>query len=215
MELFEVMRTSATTRYYRDDDVSEQTLYEVLDAARFAPSGGNRQGWHVVIVRDWQRRRTLRNLYLGPWKEYVAGFRLPGTSSTRSISKAAEDFAENLHEVPVHLIVCVRLDALAITDADLGRPSIVGGASVYPFVQNILLSCRNKGLGAALTTMICRREPEVKELLNIPEGFGIAGLLAVGRPEEKRLSRRLSRLEVSEFATQETFDGDPFDVTTS
>jgi len=70
MELTEVMRGAASVRQFRPDPVPDDVLYRVLDAARFAPSGGNRQGWRVVAVKDPEMRRRLRDLYLRSWVEY-------------------------------------------------------------------------------------------------------------------------------------------------
>ena len=95
----------------------------------------------------------------------------PGRTSTPGVVrrvKQADAFAESLHEIPLHLVVCSNLSDLAIVDAQLDRPSIVGGASIYPFVQNVLLGLRAEGLGAALTTLLAPAEPDVKRLLAIP-----------------------------------------------
>ncbi len=116
----------------------------------------------------------------------------------------ADEFADRIHEVPLHLVVCARLGDLAIVDAALDRPSIVGGASVYPFVQNVLLGLRAEGLGAALTTLLAPAEPEVKQLLEIPDDVVIAAYVVVGRradPWPKRLARR----PVEEFAFSERY----------
>jgi nitroreductase len=109
--------------------------------------------------------------------------------------------------VPLHLIVCVRIADLAITDEGLDRPSIVGGASIYPFVQNILLALRAEGLGASLTTLLIPAEPAVKRLLAIPDELAIAAYIAAGHradPWPKDLRRR----PVSEFAFAERY-GEP------
>ena len=64
----------------------------------------------------------------------------------------AARLAHAMHEVPVHLVILAKMDALAITDSDLGyRTSIVGGASVYPFVLSVLLAARARDLGVATT----------------------------------------------------------------
>ena len=52
MELFDVMRTTFSAREFTADPVPDSVLVTILDHARFAPSGGNRQGWKVVVVRD-------------------------------------------------------------------------------------------------------------------------------------------------------------------
>ena len=71
-ELFEVMRCAPSTRTFTDEPVAREVLERVLDNARFAPSGGNRQGWRVILVHDGPTRRTLRDLYRPAWARYLA-----------------------------------------------------------------------------------------------------------------------------------------------
>ena len=61
------MGGAASTREFRTDPVSDAVIYRVLDTARFAPSGGNRQGWRVIVVRNPDVRKALRDLYLRSW----------------------------------------------------------------------------------------------------------------------------------------------------
>src|SRR2546423_14995051 len=98
--------------------------------------------------------------------------------------RGSDEYAQRLHEVPVHLVAGVRLPDLAVTDAGLPRQSIVGGASVYPFVQNLLLALRGEGLGAALTTLLVPAEAEVRKLLEIPEDVALAAHIGVGYPAD-------------------------------
>ena len=102
-------------------------------------------------------------------------------------------------QVPVHLVICVELETLAVTDAELDRTSIVGGASIYPFVHNILLGLRHEGLGAAFTTLLVPAEPELRTLLSIPDGVAVAGHIALGHRADP-WPRQLSRKPVAEFA---------------
>ena len=110
--------------------------------------------------------------------------------------RAADEYAHTFDRVPVHLVVCVELAALAIVDRGLDRPSIVGGASIYPFVQNILLGLRHEGLGASFTTLLTPAETQVRELLGFPDGIALAGHISVGfraDPWPKRLRRNAVR----------------------
>jgi nitroreductase len=216
--LYEVMRSTPSTRYFTDEPVSREALERVFEHARFAPSGGNRQGWRVIVITERDTRRSLRGLYEAPWDEYMikTGGRAAldageasGLSAGRlRMLRGADEFAHRFDEVPVHLVVCVALDALAITDAELDRPSIVGGASVYPFVHNILLGLRHEGLGAAFTTLLVPAEAEVKQLLAIPDGLAMAGHISVGHRADP-WPRRLSRHPVGDFVSGERF-GQPW-----
>jgi nitroreductase len=207
-ELYEVMRCAPSTRRFTDEPVPRETLERVLDNARFAPSGGNRQGWRVIVVTDGETRRRLRELYAQPWREYTAGARelLERGQAPRQL-QLADEYANTFDRVPVHLVVCVSLDALAIVDRSLERPSIVGGASIYPFVQNILLGLRAEGLGAAFTTLLTPAEQAVRQLLGIPEGFALAGHISTGHRADP-WPKQLRRGPVGDFAFRERY-GNP------
>jgi len=215
MDLYEAMRCAPTTRRFTGEEVPAQTIARALESARFAPSGGNRQGWRVLVVRDPGLRLALRDLYLPGWREYMSstgGAQVladPGAFDAATVRRVARanDYAERLHEVPVHLAVCVQLSDLAVTDAQLPRQSIVGGASIYPFVQNLLLALRAEGLGAAMTTLLVPAEEQVKRLLGIPDGMALAAHVAVGRRADP-WPARLSRRPLSEFAFAERW-GEP------
>ncbi|MDQ6917902.1 MAG: nitroreductase family protein [Candidatus Dormibacteraeota bacterium] len=208
------MRTAGTTRHFRADPVPDAILHRVLDNARFAPNGGNRQGWHVIVVTDAETRRALHDLYQPHWQAYLteryglAPGAPPGPELPAALRHSME-FAERLGDVPVHLLVSVDLAALAVTDKKLPRQSIVGGGSVYPFVHNLLLGFRQEGIGAALTTLLIPAEPAVKEMLGIPSEHALAALIAVGYAVGP-LPTRLRRKAVEEFATRDRFDGEPF-----
>jgi nitroreductase len=215
MELLDAMRCAPTSRVFKPDDVPQEALARALEAARFAPSGGNRQGWRVVVVRDPDTRLALRDLYLPNWNAYLeatGAARLladPEIAPGRArMARRADEYAKRLEQVPVHLVVGVRLDDLAVTDAKLPRRSIVGGASVYPFVQNLLLALRGEGLGAALTTLLIPAEAEVRELLAIPDEIALAAHIGVGYRADP-WPQRLTRRPVEEFAFAERF-GEPF-----
>ena len=215
MELFEAMRCAPTSRRFKPDPVPREALMRALDAARFAPSGGNRQGWRVVVVQGADTRQALRELYLPPWRAYMqqTGGALvlaePERFDSRTVRNVqrADEYASRLDEVPLHLVIGVRLEDLAVTDAQLPRQSIVGGASVYPFVQNLLLGLRAEGLGAALTTLLVPAEADVKRLLEIPEEIALAAHIGVGYRAEE-WPKRLARRPVAEFAFSERY-GDP------
>jgi len=72
MELYDVMRTTFAARDFTDELLPDETLFRILDHARFAPSGGNRQGWRVLVVRDRATREELAALTAPAAKRYAA-----------------------------------------------------------------------------------------------------------------------------------------------
>lgn len=224
MELTEAMRTTPATRDFTDEPVEDSAVERVLESARFAPSGGNRQPWRVIVVKDPGIRRAVRDHYVLGWREYlahVAEGRVPfapdehgrwehpavDLASARETARP-DPFADGLDTVPVMMLLCVDLTALAVLDNGIGRQSIVGGGSIYPFGHNVLLAARDAGLGGVLTTIICREEAPLKSLLGIPENYALAGMIVLGHP--RRSITRLRRRAVGEFARVDGFDGDQF-----
>lgn len=208
MELGEAIRTNMTTRYFTSEPVSDADLATAFDYARFAPQGGNRQPVRFVVVRDEEKKRQLQEWYLVPWKAYLAGaesgdIEIGAEKAARTL-RYADHFAEHLAEVPVIVVACGELDGLHPTDTELDRLSIVGGGSVYPAVQNFLLGCREAGLGTALTTLLCLYEPQVKEMLGIPDGVATAAHIAVGH-RQKPFPTTLDRRPVGEVVFTESW----------
>jgi nitroreductase len=189
IELYEALRTTRAVRRLRTDPVPEDVLRRVLEAATWAPTGGNAQPWRVVAVRDAERKRKLHALYGPRWEAYSQRHRglLEGAppdvrERQGKMLDAADHLARHYHEAPVILVFCFDPRAMAITDAGLDRPSVVGGASIYPAVQNALLACRAEGLGCTLTTLLCADEVAVKEILGIPDGWYTAAHVPIGWP---------------------------------
>jgi nitroreductase len=219
MELSEAMRTTAAVREFTDEPVPDEVLHGILDDARFAPSGGNRQGWRVAVVRDPALRRRLAEACAPASGEYYAQLALGETPfsvlhPTRADLEVARreptpnPMLERLEEVPVVLVVAVDLATLAVADKDLARPSIVGGASVYPFCQNLLLAARDRDLGGVMTTFLARVEDDVRDDLGLPRDHAIAAMVLLGHP--RRRVQRLRRRPVEEFVTIDRFDGPAF-----
>lgn len=226
MELYEAMRTNPSCRYFTDEPLDPAVLHRIFDHARFASSGGNRQGWRTIVVTDPDLKRQVSELHGRQWAAYldhardgIVGYQTTDEQRMASASNAqqrldrTDDFAKAMAEVPALLVCCIELWTLAITDKDLDRTSIVGGGSLYPFVQNVLLGCRNEGLGSALTTLLAAEEPAVAELLGIPHNVAVGALIAVGWPVPEEQYTRLSRKPVEEVVFADRW-GTPFAPTT-
>ena len=205
-----MMRHLGGAREFEDRDVPDEVLHRVLDNARFAPSGGNRQPWRVVVVRDADQKRRLGDVYEAEWRKYVAQWYGPQDELSEDRKRKLDEgnrFAASIADVPVFLLIWAEMAALELTDRDLDRPSIVGGGSVYPFVHNIQLGLRQEGLGARITALMVHAETTVREMFDAPAGFALAAVLPVGYP--RRVPTRLTRRPVEDFAFVGRFGGPP------
>ena len=221
MELSEVMRTTFAAREFLDQEISNEQIGRILDNARFAPSGGNRQGWKVIVVKKEETRGALIPLIEPVLRRYLAqvhaGESPWNTINETSLSQEEIDhqelpkgFVENLVSAPVLLFVFLDLSVVASFDSKLDRVGVISGASIYPFVWNILLAARNEGLGGTITTFVGGSESELRDLLRVPDHYAFSAMIPIGKPN-KQLTR-LTRNPVKSFAVLETFDGASFDL---
>ena len=217
MKFEEVIRTTFACREFTDGPVADETLYRVLELARFAPSGGNRQGAHVIVVRDQEVRQKLGEMCNSTLRIYGAQVDA-GENPFNSVIPSKVDFVEAVKtpderfemfdrwgDLPVVLVVSIDLETVASMDKELDRVGVVTGGSVYPLVWNILLAARSEGLAGVLTTAVIPEEATARKLLGLPEAHAIAAVVPLGVPV-KQLTK-LSRREVEEFTTVDQFDG--------
>lgn len=214
MDLSEALRSTGSTRDFTDHPVDDATVVAILGDARFAPSGGNRQPWRVVVVKDLAIRRRLADLMTNVWEEYLGESTDPsrtpfafGLSSGHRRLEAANPVLDKIEQVPVVLVVAADLNKIALMDANSHRPPITAGASIYPFGWSILLAARARGLGGVLTTFLSRVEADAAPDLGLPKGHALAATIFLGHPVH--INTKLRRGEVAAFTTIDRFDGPP------
>ena len=216
MDLYEAMRTTFAAREFTDDPLPDETLVQILDRARFAPSGGNRQGWHVIAVRERATREGLAKATMPAAKRYTAQVKA-GENPWNTVDPTSVDAAtiektdanvrlvEPVLRAPVVLVIGVDLKVVAATDQYLKRVGVIAGASIYPFVWNVLLSARAHGFGGTITTLAVSEEPQIKALLGIPPHVAVCAVMPLGRPVTQLT--KLKRRPVADFAVRERWGG--------
>lgn len=216
MDLRDGIRSTGAVRGFTNQPVQDSLLHEILDDARFAPSGGNRQPWRVAVVQDPELRRSLAVAMQPVWDEYVAisaSGRTPFTVVEAAPYQLASvtpgnvpnDLLDKIETVPVVLAIAADLGSIAMMDKDLDRPTITGGASIYPFCWSVLLSARAHGLGGVITTFASRVEPVTGQLLGLPDHCALAATIFLGHPVKQ--ATKLKRHPVAHFTTVNRFDG--------
>jgi len=185
MNLYEAMATQRAIRRLKPDPIPHDVLSRIFQAASWAPTGGNVQPFRMVAVTDRDKLKSLGELYTKQWAVYTEGMRAEGDAlapARKKMMLAGDYLCEHLHQVPVMVVFCFNAEHMAITDAGLDRPSVVGGGSVYTAVQNLMLAARAEGVGCVLTTLLCFEESAVKSLLEIPDPWGTCAHLPMGYP---------------------------------
>lgn len=189
MDAIEAIMTTRAMRRYTDRPVSDGDIETCLRAAQQAPSGGNVQPQHYLVVTEPERRAEVAAWYRRAFDRYEAS--LPEREFTdervadmwRRTRAASRHLADHLIDAPVLVLFLQPLIPWGSEDAD--GPLDIGrlDASVYPAVQNFCVAARALGLGTTLTTVIRVYGRDVLTVLGVPpDRFEIAALVPVGHP---------------------------------
>jgi nitroreductase len=205
-EIYDVMRTARAVRRFRDEPVADDVLGRCLEAATWAPSGGNQQSWRFVVLRSEASRAAIAAGAAGALDVIQRVYRMerpdPADTSTRArASRAVFEIHDRAADVPV--AVLFTFQPLPAT------PPMLQGASIFPAMQNFLLACRNEGLGAVVTGWTATGEEELRAAVGIPEGWELGALVAAGWPRGGH--GQVRRKPVSEVASVDRWD-EPFGV---
>jgi nitroreductase len=187
MDVFQAMTEMRAMRRIKPDPVDSGLIKDVIRSATHAPTGGNGQNWYFIVVTDEEPRREIGKLYGRAVDWYLREINtqpLPHQSreAWERLLRAVRWQGEHLAEIPVHIFPA--LDRRDLPDPRRSDPTVsrVSGSSIYPAVQNLMLACRAKGLGATLTTLHIVHEAEVNAVLNLPPGIDTYALIPVGYP---------------------------------
>jgi len=174
--LFEAMYNQRAIRKFKPNPVPDDLVRKLIESATKAPSGGNRQPWKFIVIRDPEVKQGVSRYYQQGWEEVFGSPASPPPAGQPDVRSSAAYLAEHMAETPVLILVCVEHN---------GSPSTLArGSSIYPAIQNLLLAAIGLGLGSVLTTLHKLHEQEIKDLLGIPEGVETVALLPIGFPAE-------------------------------
>ena len=178
MTLDEAIYNCRAMRRLQNTQVPEELLIKLIDAANQAPSGSNAQRARWVVVRDPQQKQKLADLNREHAEPYIRpSLENPASDAQKRMLQAVVWQMDHMHEIPALIVACI----------DYGEP--VEGLGVYrqagsiwPGIQNLLLTARSLGLGAAPTTLALRNQDAVRQALDLPDTFAALCLIPVGYP---------------------------------
>ncbi|WP_035289225.1 nitroreductase family protein [Clostridium sp. KNHs214] len=150
--IIENIKKRRSIRDYKKEQIKEEELQAILEAAIYAPSGCNAQSWHFTVIQD----RELINLMSNVAKEKLK------TSSDEGFRNMANNKDLDLtHGAPTLVVVSGRQDAYSpLTDCSAA-------------IQNMLLVAESLDIGSLWIGLIGLSfdHEEVARKLNIPEGY--------------------------------------------
>ena len=173
MPIGDVMFTQRAIRRLKPDPIPEADLIDILEAAIRAPSGGNSQPWHFLVIRESELREQFAPLYREAWWEKRKAEGINGPEDIppgKGWPRPAMHLADEIGQAPVIILVCA-------TTKGSGP-----AASVIPATQNLLLAARALGIGTTLTTLHPQVEDRVHNLLGIPDSAQVVYCIPLGYP---------------------------------
>ena len=172
MPLGEAIFTMRAIRRLKPDPIDDDDLRDILAAATRAPSGGNSQPWHFLVVQDPAQRQRFADLYREAWWAKRADEGIEGPEGiVRPTARAAMGLADEIGQAPVVVLVCANAR---------GAGAMAG---VLPATQNLLLAARALGIGGTITTLHAIVDERVHELFGIPEEVQVVYCVPLGYPK--------------------------------
>lgn len=179
-DIWEVLSTARTIRRFTDQPVDDATLTRCLEAARWAPSGANAQGWRFVVLRSPEQRAAVGKAAAQALAviEPVYGMSrpAPGDTSRRArTDRATYELHDRAGEFTSVLFAQIRYPTAS---------ELLLGGSIFPAMQNFLLAARAQGLGACMTSWASYGgERLLREAVGVPDDWMLAGHIVVGWPK--------------------------------
>jgi nitroreductase len=174
-DFFAVVHSQRACRDFATDDVPDEFLGQVLDAATFAPSAENKQPWDFVVVKEEKTRARIAELTKQVWQGGARDYEEKQLDA-RILADVDKGTAEGFARAPVVVVVC--------GNAEHAFESTLP-SSVYPATQNLLLAATALGLGSALTTLATAMAKELAETLQLPEHVKPMAVVFLGWPAKK------------------------------
>ena len=175
----EVLTTTRSVRKRLDltRPVPRDVLVECIEIAHQSPTGSNSQRWRWMIIEDADKRQAIADIYKRNFDAYAGGNEFEPGSQQDRVHQSAIHLAENLAQVPIHVI------PLLADRMDEGTPSSRQASrwgGILPAVWSFMLALRERSLGSAWTTLHLQNEREVADLLGVPyDDYSQAGLFPV------------------------------------
>jgi nitroreductase len=206
-DFWEVLATERAIRRFTDEPVDEATLARCLEAATWAPSGGNAQHWRFIVLDSPEMRAVVQQAATAALEviEHVYGMSRPADDDN------SRNARRNRATYELHDLAGERTSVLFVARHNEFASDFLQGASIFPAVQNFYLAARAQGLGACPTSWAAYAgEPLMREAIGIPGEWVLAGHVVVGWPRGRHGPVR--RRPVGDVVFRNQWDPDRADL---
>jgi nitroreductase len=194
--LLEVIRRRRSVRVYKKGKVSEQQLADILEAARWAPSGANSQPWEFVVTRDRAKMRRVRQIYDQEWRQR----KKEDPVHYKGLKK------DYVGEVSALVLVCgdPRTKEVYLTTRQPGDREKLFQASVANAVEHLMLAAASMGLGTVWVSVREEVEAALRQLFNVPEPLRLLWMVPIGHA--RHWPKAKPRRAAGDFLHKESYD---------
>jgi nitroreductase len=179
MNIMEIIKSRRSIRNFKDQEVPDELLNQVLEAIQWTPSWANTQCWEIVVVKEQETKQRLQETLS------------KGNPATRAMVEA-----------PVVLVMCGRLNTTGFFKGQVTTK--FGDWLLFDLglaTQSLSLAAHHLGLGSVVVGLFDHNR--VKEILEVPEGNEVVAMLPLGFPS--KVPGAPKRREISEFTHYEKF----------
>lgn len=187
LNLLEAIHSTPSRRYLSKELIDDEIIWNIIDSAIRGPSGGNKQDWGWIVIKNKEIKNQIAELYLESWNKAYGNRRdsilnnLDNDSLGPKNFLSAEHLANHIADAPVWIVPVLRYVSKS--------KSIITGSSIYGAIQNLMLSARAYGIGSTLTALHTVHENKVKKILNIPDDAMTMALIPLGYPIKGKWSQ--------------------------
>jgi nitroreductase len=200
MDLMEAIIKRRSVRQFLDEEVPNQDLKEIIEAARWAPSGSNQQMWKFVIVKNKNILNQMAQLVVDKIDKLIKS---TGSNELNGIKTYSTFF----NKAPVTIAVFMEpyknkteeiLLAAGYSNEEAQRlRGNVAIQSIGAAIQNILLAAYLKGYGTCWMCAPNIAAPEIEKLLGVGEPWELKALIPLGKPA--RIPKHTTRKPLEEI----------------
>ena len=183
LNFLNVFRSRRSVKEYLPKEVSNEVIFRILEAGRWAPSAHNAQPWRFIVIQDSATKQKLAKAMASRWDKDLSKNGVP-KEQRESLAKASVERFEN---APIIIIVCLTMENMDEYPDDRRKKIeyVMAVQSVAAAIENMLLAAHGEGLGSCWFCAPLFCQDVVRKILKIPQHVDPQALITLGYPADR------------------------------